>query len=93
MAREPELERQRRDVVGVRQLDQGARDPKAREVLVQRDALGSLEEIRQVRWRRTDLLRDLAQAQTIAESLVEDFFRAANEARRRRCRLLQPANV
>jgi hypothetical protein len=43
VARKPEIQCERRQIVGVRQFDQGARDSEAGEVLVQRDAFGSRE--------------------------------------------------
>ena len=93
VAGEAEVERERRQVVGVRQLDQRARETKLHDVALQRYALEAAEHIGEVGRRRADRPGDVDESNGMRGLRVEELTRATNEAtrpaRRREPRLVQ----
>lgn len=80
MAREPEIDGQHRQIVGVRQLDERPRETKLHDIAVQRNALDPAEQVGQVRRGRADGCRDLAQPQRRGNVFLHEFLGAPNQS-------------
>jgi hypothetical protein len=77
------VERQRRQIVRVRQLDQRPREAQLDDVPVQRHALDAAEAIGEVLGRRADSARHLVQSDRVGELRLEELLHPADQASRR----------
>ena len=75
MTREPEIERQRREVICVRLLNERTGKPGLPDVPVQGQALEMSEDVGEVGWRATDGARHVAESDRIAKVRLHEFLR------------------
>ena len=83
VAREPEVERERGQITGVRELDEGSRQTKLHQVLVQRHAFDAAEQVREVRRGGVYRARDVDEQQAARQVCFEILLRPEDEPRRR----------
>ena len=84
MTGESEVERERREVVRMRDLDEGSREAELHEIAMQGRALDAAEDRGQVRGRGPDRPRDVAQPDRRGDMRREILLRAPKESSRGR---------
>jgi len=89
VAREPDIERQRRKIVGVRQLDECARKAQLRQVSVQRYAFDPTKQIREVGRRGAYRAPHVGEVDGLRELGLEIGFGSHEEPPRRSGRRME----
>lgn len=87
VAREPEVEREPRQVVGLPKLHERSSQSKLRQVSVQGNAFNAPERVGEVRRRRTNRSRDVDESNRAGQVRFEELLRAADQSTRRPARL------
>jgi hypothetical protein len=80
VAREAKIQRQRREVICVRQLDECPGEPGLTDVPVQRQALESSKDVGQIGWRAADRAGDVTETDRIAKVCLYEFLRTTDQS-------------